>query len=355
MRRFVCILAAVILCAVPTFGEESLKKRVERIETELNQVNQEVREIEEVLMSGTIIPVENEIDVDDLDPDQLGEVKGVTVSTEISNCDSATGWAASGTGTSLSLDTSNMIEGSGCIHLSIGPGGGPSNTGRAIFTKASGSWDLSSGKLLKAWIKNGSSSDSISLSMGESVYNEQGVTVTVPRDGQWYQMDWDISGIAAASKDATTKFAVSGFNNLGVGGENVDVYIDRIVVFGLSEVKAFLPEGLVRLFPNIFLGYFTSTNVNPTTIYISAAGAAPAARKGTPAAIVTIRADSATYNCWVIRHKDMAANTSVRSDGGAALTDGILSMGEGVFTVGDNIRVNPSGSKTIYFIALYAN
>jgi hypothetical protein len=410
LSRGILLGLVLLLLSGPAWGE-SLKHRIERLEREVEEIRSMVQ-----------ATVSTDLDIyrDPNDPTQSGDIKVITGSTQVSNCDANTGWSVyramffyggnRAPVTSITGNNSNATANVAAVLLSSGSWVGGNATGFFFLSSVSGNFqseemvkegantvancfaipanptlsasnavvfsgngsikitmpatsavalvftanatDLSAQKYIKSqFYGNTSYADYIYNIFGETnVWENASNKYSYNNAGVWKEISHNISAIAANNRNAVTKFGLVFYNG---SAEAQNYYLDDLISDGgLSAIKAFDGDRVIALYPKIFMGNFLSSG-NNQTVYISANGTTPATRKGTPATVMTIRGGSATYNGYVLRHKDMAANNSVRSDGGAMLSDGILSMGDGNFTIGTNVRVNPGSNETIYFVALY--
>jgi hypothetical protein len=168
---------------------------------------------------------------------------------QLINCDSLTGWSVeSGAGVTVELDTSENVEGTGSIKITVPE----AITGVVKYTKPTGSWDLSGQGMLKISIRvdglhiEGATTDDVALCFGETAYNEQTKELLdVPYAG-WTDYFWNIKPIADASKNAVTIFAVR-IQNTGTGA--MTVRVDDVRLLSSTRVEIMRPEGLTRLFP----------------------------------------------------------------------------------------------------------
>ena len=127
--------------------------------------------------------------------------------TVLSECDVSTNWAVTGTNAANSVittDSSTYKEGTGCI-LVTNTGDASGNTVALTVTQ-----DLTGYTLMEAWIKcsnTGTTGANVIsyMGLGESAITEQQKAVTVQKAATWQMINWDISGIADASKNAVTK------------------------------------------------------------------------------------------------------------------------------------------------------
>ncbi len=346
-RAWIVVLVIVLVIGWIGAGKaQTIKKRINQLEGHIETIWHELREIKAMVREA--IPSDLDLTIDANDPTIPGDIKVVSGNqVTLDNCDSANGWSlVSGNNTTITLQYADIMEGNSALRIQIPP----STT--AIVQGNFAAANIADQAYLNTYLRRTPTVGNMALFFGETNYNEQTTgNFTLSSPNIWGLKQWDIGNIAANNRNGVTKFGLLAVNTSN--SINALVYIDFIHGDpGPSQIKGKDLARVITLYPKIFLGQFTSSG-NNQTVYVSANGTSPSGRKGTPALIGTIRGGSATYNGLVLRHKDMTANNSVRADGGAMLSDGILSMGEGFFTVGDNVRVNPGSNETIWFIALY--
>ncbi|MGB9627907.1 MAG: hypothetical protein ACPL6D_04545 [Thermodesulfobacteriota bacterium] len=276
------------------------------------------------------IPKDLDIYMDGNDPSESGDIKVVCSPLLImDNCDEITQWSIhSGYGT-RSLDKTIVKEGTGSIKLTIFP----LNTVILKCVKSSGSWDISSHKYLKIWLRRGDISlFDLALYFGESTYDEQAKTTQVNAGlNEWRENSWDISAIPPENRDAVTIFAIRA-KNLDLE-KSAYLWVDFLRADpGPSEIKAFDGDRIITIYPKIYAGFYIGNGVDDRQINIP--------RKGTPCAVLIQRAAGSLNNAAVWRHKNNESGKSFKIDGGALLTDGIKTFGNCFFTIGTNERVN---------------
>ncbi len=161
---------------------------------------------------------------------------------EINDCDSlpnANGtWSVISGNVSISLDTSRKLQGTGSIKVTIS-----SDYGIIAFTKATGSWDLSGSESIqfKIYREGGYWLGNQTVYFGEAFYNEQsnGIgTGSQLQGGVWTPHTWDISDIAAGSRDAVTiiAFKLRGFDSPSYMTYNIDYIIaDTMTTMGKTH------------------------------------------------------------------------------------------------------------------------
>ena len=75
------------------------------------------------------------------------------------------------------------------------------------ITKTTGATDLSTVATLTYWVRSSVTGTFATFGFGEAAASEQTNAITISSANTWEQKTWDISQIAAASRDAVTKFA----------------------------------------------------------------------------------------------------------------------------------------------------
>ncbi|MFC1653959.1 hypothetical protein ACFL1M_03895, partial [Patescibacteria group bacterium] len=85
-----------------------------------------------------------------------------------------------------------------------------------------GSTDISSRDYLTMWVRSSTAGSVITLGIGEAAATEQTQDVNIVQSNVWQKVYWDISDIAAASRNAITKLRVTSSENSNV------VYIDNL-------------------------------------------------------------------------------------------------------------------------------
>lgn len=89
----------------------------------------------------------------------------------------------------------------------------PANSLNDTMTLTVGATDLSTMGSLTFWVRSNRTGTFMTFGFGESVINEQTTAVTISSANTWEQKTWDISGIAAASRNAVTKFTFKNTNS----------------------------------------------------------------------------------------------------------------------------------------------
>jgi hypothetical protein len=172
------------------------------------------------------------------DPASDGEIKLVPSATiEVSDCDLTTGWtvhAYSGTIPTLSIDGTDLKEGIGSLKIT------KPNTGTLVIKNTFAASDWSTYDYIKVWCKRNSNvftawpAQVVTLYFGEAAYNEQSMDFASLNADTWYELTWDISGIAAASKNAVTLFAIGTKNN---SWGSKSLWIDDVRVTQTESLK----------------------------------------------------------------------------------------------------------------------
>ena len=267
------------------------------------------------------------------DPSTPGEIKVVRGTVlDIHHCDAIDDGVAvwsvhSGAGVTIALDNVNVKEGTGSIKVTV-----PSSITAVIkCTKSATSWDLSSYKYLKVYLKCLYGMTYGNLYFGETVYNEQSHVITAA-EGDWAQESWDISAIAAASKNAVTLFSVSCTSGVIT---SKTFWIDYVFAdTGPSKIEAFDGDRIITVYPKVYCGTYTGNATDNTVITLP--------RKGTPSVIFVKHYNAVTYSFTIWWHKSMAAGKSERFDGGVAtISDGIKAVADGSFTIGYTAITSP--------------
>lgn len=279
------------------------------------------------------------MDTNDPEPGEIKIIKGTL--ELLDNCDAITQWSiVSGTGVTISINQPVAYEGIGAVDIYIPAG----ITAIVKCTKSSGSWDFTTHKYLKAYIKTWRalfSPPSISTAhfhFGESTYNEQSST-HLTFTGAWTEISWDISAIASASKDGATIFAVEIPNPFAY---HIHVGIDYVFADpGPSQLKSNDGDRVNIHYPKVMVDTWEGTGAHKTVTLN---------RKGTPAFIRIIDID--TPSVPLIWLKGMGG-ACLREDGAATYigaNGGIHNVVDGAFDVhGD---YSPNG-KTILYMVLF--
>lgn len=286
------------------------------------------------------VPKDLKIYQDENDPTEVGDIKLVSTSaTELDDCDAITQWSVhSGAGVTVTLDNADVHEGTGSVKVFIPAG----VTAIVKATKSSGSWDLSSHKYLKAWLKPSRGTlTSMYLHFGESAYDEQSTaSFSMSANGAFQVKAWDISAIAAASRDGVTLFSIQATNG---GSSPIYLNIDYVISdSGYSSIKAKDTDRVIQLYPKIFVGTYDGDGNDNKQIAIP--------RMGVPN-VVRVMALQNTYP-EVVKITGMASARSKATDGTYLASDGIKSMADGYFTLGTNVWVNEAG-KDYYFMVFW--
>jgi hypothetical protein len=341
VRKSLCFCLILILFYSVSWGE-SLKSRVQKLEYELSGIQQEIEVLKN--MAGTIIPADLEIDMDGEDPSDPGDIKVVKGTVlELDDCDATTQWSVhSGAGVTIALDNSTFKEGTGSIKVSVPAG----ITAIIKATKASGSWDLTSYNYLKVWLRTNTATPAVNcnLHFGESAYGEQNKGAFTLPAGEFSQISWDISAIAAASRNAVTIFAVT----LPAVGPTTNYFrIDYAFADpGPSQIKAFDGDRVIDLYPKVYQGTYTGNGSDPQTITLP--------RKGHPSAIF-IQGNAALANggrpyLWL---NTMGDNLAARLDSGGTFDAAMITeVGDCYFKVGDVMNTNTT---VFHYLVLWSD
>lgn len=321
---------------VTVYKNLDLKQKIEALEKKINELERRFKEMVQITM-----PTDLGIYADESDPSVPGDIKIVKGAILVlDNCDAATQWSVhSGAGVEISLDQVNPIEGTGCIKVKVPP----STTAIVKATKASGSWNLSTYKYLKAslrtspWLNN---LGGFVFYFGESTYNEQSSGGLATPGQAWSQRSWDISGIGSSGRDGVTIFAVAATNSYG---GDAYFYIDYAYADpGPSEVKAFDGDRVIRLYPKVYYGTFIGDGTASLTI--------PLPRKGVPKKLEICK-DGGAALCFWMYYFSTGKSMSIGSTN-SWVSNGIQWVGDGEFNVGNFGAVNTNGS-THHFVAYW--
>ena len=284
------------------------------------------------------VPKDLGLYVDTNDPTEVGDIKLVTSTLlSLDNCDSIVQWSVhSGAGVTIALENSIVKEGTGSIKVTIPHG----VTAIVKATKASGSWDLSAYRFLRAWLQTPKSLSNMYLRFGEAAYNEQSTSsfVLSSSDG-WKLKMWDISGITPTSRDGVTIFAVEALNSW-ISPQTL--YIDLVAATeGYNQLKAKDEERVITIYPKIYMGTYSGDGIDGKTVVIP--------RKGTPKMVRIIT--TGTGQKEVIKDASFTTTTSQAADGTYLASDGIKSISDGSFTLGTNALVNSNG--VLYYFTVF--
>lgn len=92
------------------------------------------------------------------------------------------------------------------------------------ITKTTAAMDLSTVNTLTFWVRSNVTGNRLRFQFGEAASTEQTYNITVNTADTWEQKTWDISGIAAASKNAVTLFAFQVTDS----SQSISFYFDDI-------------------------------------------------------------------------------------------------------------------------------
>ncbi|MEX1061942.1 MAG: LamG-like jellyroll fold domain-containing protein [Patescibacteria group bacterium] len=119
------------------------------------------------------------------------------------------------------------------------------------------STDLSSYDYLTFWVRASQTGNTVKFGFGESAATEQEETVTIDAASTWQKVYWDLSDIAAASRNGVTKIRLT---NLTSSANTI--YLDNVRVESLLENQ---DHALITSTPNEYFQYraiFTTTNTS---------------------------------------------------------------------------------------------
>jgi hypothetical protein len=271
----------------------------------------------------------------------LGDLRYIrgTVLT-LDACDATTQWSCNTEdGVQISAYAGGGIEGTGCLVVYIPAG----KTALVKCTKASGSWDLQAYKYLRLYAMEGAmwTFAGCYKYFGESAYDEQ-TSASFMIGGSWALYTWDISLIAAASRNAVTIFSLSIPNTSGAAKY---VYIDDVYADpGPAQLKGHDGDRVILLYPKIYHGTYTGDGVDDKIITIP--------RKGVPTYIEIQRDHATNSQCVYWQVNFGAGNCLLKSAGGAFLTGYIKTVGDCYFTLGTNADIN-TNEHPYYFTVMW--
>jgi len=334
MGKAVCVIACLLFFAGNASAQNNTT--VKQLRDNIRQLDQRITDLENEVdgMTQVTIPGDLDIYMDEDDPTEPGDIKVVRGTLlELDDCDAATQWSVhSGAGVTLALDNTTLYEGTGSIRVTVPDG----ITGIIKCTKSAGSWDLTNYKYLSVSLYNSLPQANLNLHFGEAAYNEQNRGVFNFAGGAWETKTWDISAIAAASKNGVTIFALTLPAN-GIMGLPVYYYIDYVFSDpGPSQIKAFDGDRVILLYPKFYRGTYTGTGVDNLSITVP--------RKGAPNRIDIVRDEGSNMVTWI---QGMDAGDSINI-GTGTITNGVKTVSDGSFTVGVNAIVNTSGDTHIF-------
>ncbi len=284
-----------------------------------------------------IIPSSTDVMMDGDAPTEPGDIKVVKGALLVLDaCDATTQWSVhSGAGVTIELDNTIVYEGTGSIKVTVPP----STTAIIKATKAAGSWDLSSYNYLRVALRR-AQAGAMTAFFGEVAYNEQtsGSFGTIAANS-WFQKSWDISGIAAASRNGVTIFAVSMLNASAT--ETRYFWIDYVFADpGPSAVRAFDGDRVINIYPKVYTSSYPGTGV-AKTITIP--------RKGTPSSVIIQGAGHPSF--W--KTTSMGSTNSLELGAGAAFqTDRIIALGDCSFGIDTHNDVNQD-THTYHYMAFW--
>jgi hypothetical protein len=282
------------------------------------------------LQSVVVVPSNTNIPFSGSDPTNPGDIVIIpgtsAVLVGLDHCDAVTQWTYL---YGVTLDKVIFEEGTGSAKIVI-----PPNTAfvAAICTKSSGSWDLSGSKYLKVWLRttipSGVDAANCYLYFGEATYNEQSYGPLNLTNGLWTQIIWDISGIAGASRDAVTKFAVIVPNASPLYTRTLHIdYVYADLAGTGSKVETFDGDNILTLYPQgDLIGYvaYAGWTHSGDTAFTDVTGTVIALANGTYVfeALIEGLGSVAYVSTFTVNYS--AAPTSIRMDGwgigGSAVT-----------------------------------
>ena len=165
-------------------------------------------------------------------PTVTGDIKVVTgvggggPIVVIHDCDTIAAWSVVSGSPTISLEVLSQHQGSGCIKVAV-----PASATIIVKCTVSAK-DLSTKNKIKLFLKQYLNFlGSFTLYFGESTYNEQSKVIANPPNS-WSDFEWDISDIAAASRNGVTLFGIGCTNTMPWP---TWLYIDYIRSEGLTE------------------------------------------------------------------------------------------------------------------------
>jgi len=132
-----------------------------------------------------------------------------------------------------------------------------SSTNGGYATNVITTADLSSYDYLTFWVRASQTGNTVQIGMGESLTTEQTEMVTIDAANTWQKVYWDLSDIAAASRNGITRFRLT---NLTASSNTI--YIDNIQAEKAMTVSSGTP---IASTPNNYFQYraiVTTTNTN---------------------------------------------------------------------------------------------
>jgi hypothetical protein len=144
----------------------------------------------------------------------------------IHDCDTITAWSVVSGSPTISLEVLSQHQGVGCVKVTV-----PASATIIVKCTVSAK-DLSAKNKIKLFLRQYFNFlGSFTLYFGESTYNEQSKVIVNPSNS-WSDFEWDISDIAAASRNGVTLFGLGCTNTLDWP---TPLYIDYIRAEGLTE------------------------------------------------------------------------------------------------------------------------
>jgi hypothetical protein len=307
------------------------------------------------MSDGLFIDEDEALFLDSADPG-VGNIKIVgSTAVEINDCDAITNWSIAGGASSFALSTGSGVEGTGCLIITV-----PAST-TATLTWNAGPINLGGCGWCRFYIYMKSEStfgthysthNHIHAHMGES--DSYGIDLAqwdmTPADS-WVLKNWDLTGVAVASKDAITYWQIEIANQSSTKASKI--YLDYVFGDpGSGIIKADDGGGVRQLFPKVYVSSYVGTG-GAQTISIP--------RAGTPCLILVI-CESATAEYPTVWMKGMTDNTPpassviLKDDGGGGLSwnGGVHNITIQAFDLDASYE---DGSNTLnvtyYYIAIY--
>jgi len=184
--------------------------------------------------------------------------------TVLNNMNTVADWTSSDlTNTVLSQETTTIKEGTGALKITCTTGLSTNDTVTDTITAT----DLTGHQIIDFWIRSTIAGQVITFGFGEAAYTENTKAITILAADTWQHEYYDISAIAAASKNAVTKigFTINSASNpviiiddlnshlgvrLGVGseftiyGDAVDASSNRVKV---TAANCFITGGTLKI------------------------------------------------------------------------------------------------------------
>ncbi len=152
----------------------------------------------------------------DIIGDHLNRLLNSSVNTEtktvLNNMNTVADWTSSdGVNTVLSQETITIKEGTGALKITCTT----TNSQNDTVTDTISATDLTGHHFIDFWIRSSIAGQVITVGFGEAAFTENTHAVTILTADTWQHEYWDISEIAAASKNAVTKlgFTINSASN----------------------------------------------------------------------------------------------------------------------------------------------